>query len=255
MLTEERMMRLIKLLHKWLSVVVALQLLIWLSSGLFFNLMDHSKAKGNANKIKVTQPTLIDHVRLLPPSGILSKLEFTGDKQIKPRQINSLKLIQLLNQPYYLLNHKQGLYTHFYNEHSLINAYNGEIKVIDDVMAKALAKTTYNGSGDVISVLKRLPPLDDMLKEENSTWQVNFNDAENTSVYIDASSGRIVGHSNDDKRFADFFFKLHFMDYGMMGKMGGFNNGLIIFFSLITLLFFLSGAVWVIELLKKGRYK
>ena len=248
-------MRLIKWLHKWLSVVVALQLLIWLSSGLFFNLMDHSKAKGNANKIRVAQSILIDHARLLPLSGILSQLEFTGDKQIKPRKINSLKLIQLLNQPYYLLNHKRGLYVHFYNEHSLINAYNGEIKVIDDGMAQALAQATYNGNGEVISVLKRLPPLDDMLKEENSTWQVNFNDAENTSVYIDASSGRLVGHSNDDKRFADFFFKLHFMDYGVMGKMGSFNNGLIIFFSLITLLFCLSGAVWVIELLRKGRYK
>lgn len=248
-------MRLIKLLHKWLSVIVALQLLIWLGSGLFFNMMDHSKARGNANQISMSQPIDIEHTRLLTPSRILSQLESTLEQQTSKKRVNSLKLIQLLNQPYYLLNHKQGLYAHFYNEHSLINAYTGEVKIIDNVMAQALAQATYGGNGQVISVFKRSAPLDDMLKEENTVWQVDFDDAEYTSVYIDASSGRLVGHSNDDKRFADFFFKLHFMDYGVMGKMGSFNNGLIVFFSLITLLLCLTGAVWVVELLRKGRYK
>jgi len=254
------MMRLIKLLHKWLSVVVALQLLIWLGSGLFFNLMDHSKASGNANRINTIESISIEHAGLLAPSTILRALEVrqlvsTNKKTTVQRRVNSLKLIQLLNQPYYLLNHKGGLYAHFYNEHSLIDAYTGEPQIIDDVMAQALAQATYSGNGQVTTVIKKLAPIEDMLKEENTVWQVNFTDEANTSIYIDASSGRLVGHSNEDKRFADFFFKLHFMDYGVMGKVGSFNNGLIIFFSLITLLLSLTGAVWVVELLRKGRYK
>lgn len=254
------MMRLIKLLHKWLSVIVALQLLIWLGSGLFFNLMDHSKASGNANRINRIESIHIDHARLLAPSTILKALELshsasTNKKTTLQRRVNSFKLIQLLNQPYYLLNHKRGLYVHFYNEHSLIDAYTGEPKVIDDVVAQALAQLTYSGNGQVVSVVKVLAPMEDMLKEENTAWQVNFTDEANTSIYIDASSGRLIGHSNEDKRFADFFFKLHFMDYGVMGKIGSFNNGLIIFFSLITLLLCLTGAAWVVELLSKGRYK
>ena len=40
----------IKKLHKWLSLVVFIQLFIWLGTGLFFNLMDHDKARGNQNK-------------------------------------------------------------------------------------------------------------------------------------------------------------------------------------------------------------
>ena len=31
----------VKSLHKWLSLLVFVQLLIWLGTGLFFNLMDH----------------------------------------------------------------------------------------------------------------------------------------------------------------------------------------------------------------------
>ncbi len=241
-------MRLIKLLHKWLSLLVALQLLIWLGSGLFFNLMDHSKARGNEYRIKTMVSTTVEHDRLLDPSLILDEIEVK--QQVQP--VNSIKQIELLGQPYYLLNHHLGLYKHFYNEHSLVNAYTGEKKVIDDVMAQALANTTYGGKSNVSSSLKISPPIDDFPKELNTVWQVNFSDELNTSVYIDASSGRLVGHSNDDKRFADFFFMLHFMDYG---SFGSFNNWQIIFFALFTLVFCFTGLIWTLELLKKGRYK
>lgn len=249
-------MRLIKSLHKWLSVLVALQLLIWLGSGLFFNLMDQSKARGNEYRIQVTESAVIDHARLLDPSFIIKQHEQRKNELKNKRQVvNSIKQIELLGQPYYLLNHRQGLYQHFYNKHSLVNAYTGKQKDIDDAMAQAIASSTYGGKGDISSSIKISPPIDDFPKEKNTTWQINFNDELNTSVYIDASSGRLVGHSNDDKRFADFFFMLHFMDYGFTGTIGSFNNWQIIFFALLTLVFCLTGAFWVVELARKGRYK
>lgn len=240
-------MRLIKSLHKWLSILVALQLLIWLGSGLFFNLMDHSKARGNEYRVKAAEAAVIQHTRLLAPSNILKQNELKQPKQA----VNAIKIIELLGKPYYLLNHHQGLYQHFYNEHSLINAYTGEQKIIDDAMAQAIARNTYSGYGDISSSIKVSPPIDDFLKEQNTVWQVNFDDELNTSVYVDASSGRLVGHSNDNKRFVDFFFMLHFMDYG---SVGGFNHWLIMFFALLTVIFCLTGVIWVVELVSKGRY-
>lgn len=246
-------MRLIKSLHKWLSVIVALQLLIWLGSGLFFNLMDHSKARGNEYRIKPLGATVIEHARLLEPITMLKQLELRQSELKQPMQVvNSIKIIELLGKPYYLLNHHQGLYQHFYNEHSLINVYTGEQKTINDDMAQAIAGNTYSGNGAISSTIKVSPPIDDFLKEQNTVWQVNFDDELNTSVYVDASSGRLVGHSNDDKRFADFFFMLHFMDYG---SVGSFNNWQIMFFALLTLVFCLTGMIWVVELVSKGRYQ
>ncbi len=249
-------MKLIKSLHKWLSVLVALQLLIWLASGLFFNLMDHSKARGNEYRVKTEKRAAIDTARLLEPSVYLVKYALKQNSlEQQARPVYSIKLITLLSQPYYLLNHSRGLYPHFYNEHLLINAYTGEQQSIDEEMVLNIASSSYNGSGEVKSTVKILPPIADFPKEQNSVWQINFADELNTSAYIDVSSGRLVGHSNDDKRFADFFFMLHFMDYGLMGAEGGFNNGLVIFFALLLLIFCLTGAIWVIELINKGRYK
>lgn len=236
-------MRLVKLLHKWLSLIVTIQLSIWLGSGLFFNLMDHSKARGNEYQIKVPQLVTIDHERLLEPNYIL-------EQQVK--SVNSIKLIELVGQPYYLLNHHRGLYKHLYNEHTLLNAYTGEIKIIENTVAQDIAISTYGGVGNISSSIKISSPIDDFPKERNVVWRVNFDDELKTSIYIDASSGRLVGHSNDDKRFADFFFMLHFMDYGTLGS---FNNWQIIFFALLTLLFCITGFIWTLELLSKGRYK
>ncbi len=236
-------MKLIKFLHKWLSLLVALQVLIWLGSGLFFNLMDHNKARGNTYRAQVDNNIAILPASLLAPKTVLQQ-------QDKP--VNSLKLISLLSQPYYLLNHKESLYPHFYNQHSLINAFTGEVKIIDNVFVQALAKATYSGNGEIKSVEKLMPPIADFLKEKNQLWQVNFADELNTSVYFDVGSGRLIGHCNDDKRFVDFFFMLHFMDYG---SLGGFNHWQTIFFALITLLFSMTGFIWTMELLKNGRYK
>ncbi|MCJ8319894.1 MAG: PepSY domain-containing protein [Colwellia sp.] len=237
-------MKSIRFLHKWLSLVVAVQLVIWLSSGLFFNLMDHDKASGNQYRQRVNSLLVIDHQMLVEPKlGLLDK------------QSQSLKLISLLDQPYYLFNHQQALYRHLPNSYSLMNAYSGELMVIDESMAIDIAKTSYKGGSggiDIASVKKLSPPIADIPKEQNVLWQININDEAYTSIYLDAGSGKIIGHVNDDKRFADFFFMLHFMDYG---SVGNFNNWQIIFFSLLMLVLSLTGFIWVIDLARKGRYR
>jgi hypothetical protein len=237
----------VKALHKWLSLLVFIQLFIWLGSGLFFNLMDHDKARGNQNKQSPAVEN-IDIQRLLNPNSIISK---------SSRSISEVALIQRLGHPYYLLTHEEGLYSHFKSDLSLVSAYTGIELIIDENVAGKLAKATYKGTGEISSVVKLSPPIADMLKEKNNVWQVNFSDDLETSVYLEASSGRLVGHSNEDKRFVDLFFMLHFMDYPFLGEgsVGGFNNGQIIFFSLLTLVFCLTGFIWIIELLRKGRYK
>jgi uncharacterized iron-regulated membrane protein len=237
----------IKSLHKWLSLLVFIQLFIWLGTGLFFNLMDHDKARGNQYK-KAIVSQQVDFQRLLNPDLIIANSTLP---------VSEVALIQRLGNPYYLLTHQKGLYSHFNSHYSLVDAYTGEALVIDVHTAVKLAKATYQGASAIGGVFKLESPMADMPKERNTTWQVNFLDDLNTSVYVDASSGRLVGHSNDDKRFVDLFFMLHFMDYPFLGKgsVGGFNNGQITFVALLTLIFCLTGFIWVIELLKKGRYK
>lgn len=241
------MLSTIKTLHKWLSLLVFIQLFIWLSTGLFFNLMDHDKASGNQYKQNLVSQD-IDHQRLFDPKELLLASNTSASE---------VALIQRLGKPYYLLTHDKGLYKHFDSHFTLVDAYTGLIKKLDIEMASALAQASYNGPGKIANVLLVKPPINDFLKEENNLWQVNFSDELHTSVYINASSGRLIGHSNEDKRFVDFFFMLHFMDYPLFGQgaVGGFNNLQISIFAILTLFFCLTGLIWTLELLIKGRYK
>ncbi|MGB1200285.1 MAG: 2Fe-2S iron-sulfur cluster-binding protein [Cognaticolwellia aestuarii] len=234
-------MLLLKKLHKWLSLLVGLQLLFWLGTGLYFNLMDHQKASGNQYRQRPAEAQ-VDINKLVEPKLILSKA----------KQVVSIKQISLLAQPYYLLTHTKGLYSHFKNEYSLVDAYTAEPVVIDEEMASQLAHASYKGKGTIKSVFKLSPPYDDIPREQNDVWQINYADFINTSVYIDTGSGRMIKHSNDDKRFVDIFFMLHFMDYGTEGS---FNNVQIIVFAIFTLFFSLTGFIWTVELAFNGQYK
>ena len=234
-------MFLLKKIHKWLSILIGLQLLIWLSTGLFFNLMDHQKTSGNQFR---QSPAIaqVNEDKLVEPQRVL----------LKSKPAVSLKQISLLEKPYYLLTHEKGLYSHLNNSYSLVDAYSGRQVIIDELMASELAQASYKGQEEISSVIKMSPPYDDIPREQNNVWQINYADDVNTSVYIDAGSGRVVKHSNDDKRFADIFFMLHFMDYG---SEGSFNNVQIIIFATFTFFFALTGLIWTIELGFNGQYK
>jgi Na(+)-translocating NADH:ubiquinone oxidoreductase F subunit len=232
----------IRKIHKWASLLVGIQFFLWLSSGIYFNIMDHTKAAGNTYRQQVTSDVTIDTKRLVEPKIILAKVD----------QSVTLTTKILLDQPYYLLTHLKGLYSNFESDYSLVNAYNAEIFVIDEQIANKLAKQSYKGPGEISSTVLLTSFIEDIPKQKNATWQVNFNDDIHTSVYIEQGSGRVVGHSDEEKRFADIFFMLHFMDYG---NEASFNNIQIIIFAFITLWLCLSGFVWTIDLGLRGQYK
>jgi len=234
-------MPMIKSLHKWLSLLVGLQLLIWLGTGLYFNLMDHDKASGTQNRQSVESPA-IDLQLLIDPKTVLQA----------GTDVVSLSQVILLSHPYYLLAHEKGLYRHFKSHYSLVDAVTGKPFVITKTIATAIALESYKGSAKIISTVKLSEKSDDFPKEQNSLWRVNIDDALNTSVYVDAGSGRLIGHSNDDKRFVDFIFMLHFMDYA---SEGSFNNVQIIVFAIFTLFFAFTGLIWTVELAYNGQYK
>ena len=87
-------MRLFKLntsVHKWLSLVVGLQLLIWLGTGLYFNLMDHNKASGNELRVHSHH------------EGNITDFIFTPIKDITSEAPQEVKLIWILHQPSIIL--------------------------------------------------------------------------------------------------------------------------------------------------------
>ncbi|NMP14969.1 2Fe-2S iron-sulfur cluster-binding protein [Thalassotalea sp. Y01] len=232
----------VRKIHKWVSLVVGIQFLLWLLSGFYFNLMNHHKAGGHQYRAHMHHESQLDISKVVDVKEILSQAKLA----------TSATLIELLGQPYYLLNHEKGLYPYFPNRFSLYHAYTGEPTEIDKEFASKLALQSYNGPGELMSVSYLAEKLDDIPKQKNASWRIDFNDDVNTSVYVEAETGRIVGHSDDDKRFADIFFMLHFMDYG---NHGNFNSVQMILFAFGTLWLSTTGIIWTVDLALRGQYK
>jgi len=231
----------IKKIHKWASLLVGLQVVIWVISGLTFNVIDHQKARGNTYRQAIA-PTASLNMNLVPVEDLLKSYPNTIE----------LNQTSILSKPYYLLTQQQGLYRHFSNNYHIVNAETGRLTLVDKPLAIAIAQASYNGPGDISSAKLITPPIADFIKHKNPSWQINFNDKLATSVYVEQGSGRVIGHSNSDKRFVDFFFMLHFMDYG---SAGNFNTVQIMLFAFITLWLTLTGLIWTIHLLRNGSYR
>jgi len=243
-------MQFLKTVHKWTSVLVGIQFLLWLISGFYFNIMDTSVVGGNQYRNSATQ--LNSHFVLKQNSAFIEPEIILNQFKAKNLNTQAIKVVSLLGQPFYLVTHKKGLRRYFPSQYSLVDVYTGKIKKLNSELVKNIALTSYNGPGKVVSSVKLTPPINDLLREQNPVWQVNFSDSVETSVYIDAGTGAIVSHVDDDKRFADFFWMIHFMDYG---KQGGFNSWHLILFALVTLLLCLSGLFWTIDKALAGQYR
>ena len=236
-------MRLYKLntsVHKWLSLIVGLQLLVWLGTGLYFNLMDHTKASGNEFRVHSHHDGNIADFNLIPVSEINSE---------SPLEV---KLIWVLHRPYYHFIYEKGQHSYQKQESKLFDATTGKRFNLSKEQILTLALNSYSGSGDLTTPVLTQPPFSDYVSQQNLMWQVDVKDENSTTVYLDSTTGQILRHANDDFRLKDLMMMLHFMDYG---KSGGFNHWWIIALAFATLFLSITGVTWLIQQYQNGLLK
>ena len=160
--------RWVRLLHYWLGAIVSLQLLVWLGTGVYFNLTPHDELKGMSyNHSHHSQPTALklELERLLSARDILA---------LAPQgEVEQLKLISLAATPVYLLDAKVQRYQHDCQQQTLRHAYTGKPFVINSQLATQLALASYMGPGQVTSIDK-LASSAEWPKQCNPMWQVNM---------------------------------------------------------------------------------
>ncbi|MDN3651848.1 2Fe-2S iron-sulfur cluster-binding protein [Thalassotalea ponticola] len=229
-----------KTVHKWLSLVVGVQLIIWLATGVYFNLSDHHKAGGHEYRAHSHSEQRLSAFELTPITAIASK------------QPISVKLIWVLERPYYYFVYQMGEHNYQKKHAELFDAVTGEPFSLSASQALMIAQQSYSGPGQLNQAELVQPPFDDYVAQQNPLWKVDVADDNNTTIYLDAVTGQVLRHANDDFRLNDLMLKLHFMDYG---NSGGFNHWLIICFAIFTLLLSITGGIWLIQQYQNGLLK
>ncbi|MFB2683371.1 PepSY domain-containing protein [Shewanella mangrovisoli] len=218
--TKHPISLLLQTLHKWLGLIVGLQLLIWVVTGLAFNLIDEQFL--DATPYRTTHKTASPDTALAPTENLLQQYQAEG--------IIELRLTSVLSRAVYALTTTQQTRWFWADSLKPLSLTNTEIV--------AIAKQSYSGPGELSApqILTRETPFD----ASGPIALLTAADQVGTRIYIDTASGMVLAHQNRQSDLKDLLFMLHFMDYAPDNGIG-FNHSLVQVVSIAALLLGLSG--------------
>lgn len=216
-------MRFLRKLHKWLGLIVGIQLLLWTVSGLMFSWLDH-------HQVMAEHSTRAPEAAVLPAGAIIAA-PASWLHEYKPAEVYEVRLSALLDQWVWRVETADRV--------ELRQVADGKPFVLDAEFVERLAHSHYSGDGRLTSVEFHAEPTLEARKA-GAVWQAAFDDEQKTALYFSAADGRLVATRNSTWRLFDFFWMLHTMDY--QGR-DNFNNPLVITVGMAALWLALSGLI------------
>lgn len=211
-------------IHKWIGLIVGIQFVLWLVSGLAMSLLNPEQVAGRQSRVKASVERPWPVAAALPVRSVIASA-------VSP--VRAITTGWLLGQPVYLLDGAHGMRIH--------DALTGHIIPIDASRALRLALSSYMGKG-IPGTPRLLAKTSEVRSHSGPIWAIDFADADDTTVYLDANSGTVLEHRNRTWRLFDTFWMLHIMDYT---SRQDFNNPLVIASGLGGLWLALTGA-WLL---------
>jgi uncharacterized iron-regulated membrane protein len=217
--------RLSRKIHKWIALIVGIQLFLWALSGFYMVAVNIDIIHGDM-LIKNVQQNISHTDRLHAPLERLAILH--PDAQ-------SITLKAMMGRPVYQITGETTL---------LLDAVNGrQLSPLDEQTATQIASYHYAGEGAVrrVEFLESNPPTE--LQERSlPLWRVDFDDVWNSSFYIDPHTGEFTTRRHTLWRVFDFLWMLHVMDYD---EREDINNTVLRVFSVLGTFLGLTG-VWML---------
>jgi len=182
-------------LHKWIGLVIGLQVLIWLATGLYMVVVDLDFIHGDP-LVRNMEQTIT-----LPATARVS----TAILRQQYPQATAIGLRPILGRTFFTVDTQENRY--------LVDPQNGEVvSPLDEKTTREIAVFHFNGASPIrnIELLTDNPP-GEIGRRPLPLWRVDFDDRFNTSFYIDPYDGRLATRRHQYWRIFDFFFMLHIM--------------------------------------------
>lgn len=213
--------------HKWLSLFVGLQLVLWMISGFYMVVVDLDFIHGDS---------LVRNLRV-PLPGQSNHVPFAEVARAYPEVTQvSLRALPEISKPVYEVTTR--------GRKVVLDASTGrQLSPFSEDTIRSLARSYYAGKGELASVtlLEREAPLE-VQSRPLPLWRADFDDWLETSLYLHPDTGVLVTRRHRFWRWFDFLWMLHIMDYDQRTDM---NNGLLRVSTVLAGITVLSG-VWLL---------
>ena len=214
----------VRVFHKYLSLIISIQLLLWTISGIYFAFNKIELVRGEQYIIK-DKPSSIE----------INNLNISSN-------VKNIEIFKRLNQWVVKLEMDAGF-------------------KYQDLLGNEVYELSPNQAIEVVKLKTTLSPIDAMKINESSArsefrgrslpiYKIKTDSSDDTNVYVDVMSGKIVAIRSDSWRVWDFLWGAHIIDYRQRDNI---NNILLKIFSILALLSSLSGIVLFFNTNKKFR--
>ncbi|ACV26001.1 PepSY domain-containing protein [Kangiella koreensis] len=222
--------------HKWLGLIIGIQVLFWAAGGFVMTFFDIEEVRGEHTMAQPVAFSLDDGQVSITANQALQQIDFAPE---------SITLKGLLGKPVWVATNKE--------QQAIVDATTGKkLSPLDKSLARQVALADFSGQGELAELTLLSEELGEVRGKGLPIWQAQFNDSDNTRVYISPYNGEVVARRNDTWRVFDFFWMLHIMDYK---NRTDFNHPLVVFAAFLALFMTLSGLYLVIKVvfLKRKR--
>jgi uncharacterized iron-regulated membrane protein len=223
-------------LHRWLGLAMAVQIIAWMASGLWFSLFPIEEIRGEHLTVP-TEPLDLQHLGgLAAPDAVQAALDshFPG-----PWTLSDLTLMRQAGQlQWRAAGEQEGR-----PFQRLVPAAGGPVApALSAAEAEARARSLLRFPAEPAAVewIEQLDADHEVRGRHVPLWRVRFDVPESLNLYLDPWTGELVARRTDRWRIFDFFWMLHIMDFD---SRDNFNHSLLQVAAGLGLVISVSGVV------------
>ncbi len=224
------------LFHKWLGLVIGIQVLLWIAGGFVMSYYEIEVVRSEHNIAEAQPIAFTKDYPLAPLSFVLGQVD---------EPVHEIKLKSLLDAPVYEVTFESGRVELY---HALAAQ---QLTPLSAEAVLVIAEADFAGAGAPTEA-RWVEQHNVEYRGDLPVWRVDMNDEEGTHLYISPQTGQVVARRSDVWRLYDFFWMLHIMDYE---NRTNFNNPLIIWASIFALVFSITGIIMLFFRFKKRDFQ
>jgi uncharacterized iron-regulated membrane protein len=224
-------------LHRWLGLAMALQIIAWMGSGLYFAIFPIEVIRGEHLTLPAEAPDASMLAELIPPAQAWQQ----AIRELPaPHRLKDISLQARDGSAWYRVAGSAGeqAFTR------LVNGTDGRLaQRLDEQAVRALAESVLAVPATIDSVewVEQVAPGGEIRGRQLPVWGVHFTDPEALSLYFDPWTGDVLARRTTRWRIFDFLWMLHIMDFD---SRDDFNTPLLQWAAALGLLVSLSGVVF-----------
>lgn len=210
-------------IHKWLAIIIGIQLFLWFASGTLMSLLPIEQVRGEhlVDRSLATLPADM----ALPDPGRFVRMAGAPVQSLTHRMLSGRPVVEIVTE--------RGT--------RLYDAVTGfPLSPPGAAEAERIVRGAWRGEGQPAARVDWVETESTEYRGPLPAWRVELADKDATRVFVAADTGRITAVRTSTWRLYDFFWGLHIMDWK---NHENFNTPWLLAFAIGGLVFWLGGAV------------